>query len=265
MKRQFLGILTMFILLYCVCPVHAEKPFEGYWDQTTVTNVPMPGFKEDKTVKQRIFYKDGMMKMLDVESGEYSIFRFDKGLIWTVKPSEKTYQEMKFSDIEEQMDKAKEAMSKMQDEMKNMPPEQRKMMEKMMGAAMRDTDEGKGFDIKVVATQETKTINGHKCRRVNMIMDNEVISILWLTDKYNLGSNFSKMYQQMNKMQGNLSGDVEKLKGFTILSISSVDLGNGSKVKSETSVVKIVPQSVPDAEFSLPRGLKKIEMKMDWD
>ena len=265
MKKQFIVTMMLVVLAYCLVPLYAESPFEGYWDQTTVTDVPVPGLKGEQTIKQRIFFKNGMMKMLDLETEEYTIFRLDKELVWTVKPSEKTYQEMKFSDLEGQMDEAKKQMARMREEMKNMPPEQRKMMEKMMGSSMLGMDDEEPLEMKIVATDETKTINGHKCRRFNMMMGNEVVSIMWLTNKYNLGNDYMNMYKRMNKLGGKLSGDMDKIDGFAIQSISTVDVGGGKKIHSETSVVKIVPQSIPDSEFALPRGLKKIEMKMDWN
>jgi len=257
-KRSVCSILIVLLLLP-LSIIEAKATFEGFWDQTTIVNTPAPGLKGEKTIKQRVFYKNGKMKMLNIETGEYSIYRFDKELVWQVNPAKKTYQEMTFADMEASMARSKDAMADMREKMKDMPPQQRKMMKKMMGSLGNNEP----MSIKIVETKETKTINAHKCRKVKMIMGEDAVVIMWLTNKYDLGDEFVHLYKRMNMLKGDLPKNVSKLRGFAIQSISSIGLGNGKKMMSETSVLRIVPKKIPLADFSLPRGYKKMKFQMN--
>ena len=69
-----------------------------------------------------------------------------------------------------------------------------------------------------------------------------------------------KIYQKMGLIKGKISGNT-KLKGFPIFTKMEMDTGMG-KMNVETTTTKIVPSSIPDKEFELPKGYKKIETNM---
>jgi len=241
----------------------AQKAFEGYWEQTTTSKTPMKRTNEAEEVKnQKVFYKPGMMKIVELEEQDIIIIRLDKELSWYIDKKEVTYTEMKFSDVEEGMNQAKESMKQMQEQMKNMSPEERKMMEQMMGSKMaKMMGAGEGPQLSVKKTGEIQTVNGYKCNKVLLNSENEPLMTFWMTDKYQLGNEFMETYRKMGFFDSYIPAEMKEMKGFPIKTEMSMNTGFGN-VETMTIVNKIVPQSVSTSEFELPKGLKKREMPM---
>ena len=258
---QVLFVIVIVLAIF-IGQSEAQKLFEGYWEQTMNSKSTIPGTPANNIEKQKVFYKTGKMKMVNLEKDEIMIIRVDKELAWNIDKKKGTYTEMKFADMQEGMKQVGDAMKKKQSEMKDMPPEQRAMMEKYMGKKMMGMmgDEG-GMKISFKKTNETRTINGYKCYKVLYITNEEPLMEMWMTDKYQLGSEFIHLYKKMGMLKGELPEEAKNIKGFAIQSVVNMDLGMG-KMESVTTVDKIVPQSISDSEFELPNGLKKIEMPM---
>jgi len=234
----------------------AQKIFEGYWQQTTLTNSPLIPTEKNQKTEQQVFYKKGKMKFVDQTKGTIMIMRLDKELSWTIDKAEGTYSEMKFEEMQESM---KNARQEMQEGLKNMSPEERQMMEKMLGKKMSGMfGEDGAMKIDVKKTNEKKTINGYSCQKAIYLMNNEPLLDFWLTDKYQLGSEFLEAYEKMGILKGDFSDVQKNFQGFPIQSEMSLDTGMG-KTETVTTVTKIVEQSVADSEFELPKGLKKVE------
>ncbi|MBD3287766.1 hypothetical protein GF337_03090 [candidate division KSB1 bacterium] len=261
LKNLRIFIIAFIGILLLGSQIYAQETFEGYWEQTTKSNSPYQTFSKSKGDEaQRVYYKNGKMKIEDKDGGNVVIMRLDKEVTWMIDKKKGVYTEMTMSDMKAQMNKANEAMQKMQKQMEDMPPEQRKMMEKMMGDKMKSMASGEGMNITVKKTDETKTINGYNCRKIVYYSGDEPIMDIWLTDKYQLGSEFVKSYAQMGLIKGDLSEATKNMKGFPIKSEMQMDAGMGKKIESTTTVTKIVPTSVSDSQFELPKGLKKTEM-----
>jgi len=257
-------LLIAFVAIFLFSNIiFAQKTFEGYWLQTTKSNSPYDENSEgEEESTQRVYYKNGKMKIEDQERGEIVIIRMDKEVTWMINKEKGTYNEMHMAEMKAQMAKADEAMKQMQEQFKNMPPEQRKMMEQMMGDNIKNMASGEGLKISVKKTNERKKINGYDCHKVVFYSGDQPMMDIWLTDKYNLGDAFAKSYAQLGLIKGDLSDATKNMKGFPIRSETKMDAGMGKKIESTTTVTKIVPTSVSDSEFELPKGLKKTEMEM---
>lgn len=257
-------MLLMLILTMISSTAFAGKTFEGYWEQTSITTSTMPMQDKEEREKQVIHYKQGKMKIHDVDEGELTIFRFDKGLMWEIDLNSKTYNEVTFAEMQAQMDQAKESMKEIQGELDSMSPEQRKMMEQMMGdrlKSMLGDDGGMQMEITAEYTGEKKTINGYSCKKVKYYMNGEPFTTVWLTDKYHLGHDLMDIYQKMGLVKGELSESVRKVRGFPIESDFKMQTGMGD-IETKTTVTKIVTKSLSDSEFALPKGLKRSKERM---
>jgi hypothetical protein len=257
-------MFLMLILTMVSSAAFAGKVFEGYWEQTSVTKSTMPMQPEEETEKQVIHYKQGKMKIHDVDEGKVTIFRFDKELMWEIDLNRKSYSEVTFAGMQAQVDQAKESMKELQGELDAMSPEQRKMMEKMMGKKLKSMlgDDG-GMQMSITAEYlgEKKTINGYACKKVQYYMNGEPFTTVWLTDKYYLEHDFMDVYHKMGMVKGEFSESVRKVRGFPIESDFKMKTGMGD-IETRTTVTKIVTQSVPDSEFALPKGLKQSKKRM---
>jgi hypothetical protein len=265
MKNHSIKVTIFFLVMFFVLSVinvnvFAQKKFEGYWESITKSNSTMAMVPKKDNEKQKSFYKSGKMKNLNLTDNKTMIFRFDKGLTWEINHNDKTYYEMTFEQMQAGM---KNAKNKMAEAMKDMDPQQKEMMKKMMGNKMGsmfgDSDTPM---ISFKNTSKKKTIKGYNCTLVLMYLGKDPMMEMWMTDKYNLGNDFVKIYQKMGVIKGNIPKN-SKLKGFPILTKTKIDMGMG-KMESETTVTKIVKTSVSDKEFELPKGYKRLENKMDF-
>jgi len=251
------SLIAMFSFMGLINNASAQKLFQGYWESETIQSSTMPMQQGKKIEKEKTFFKKGKMKVVDFTNNEIMIFRFDKGLIWTIDTKDKTYEEVTFEQMENSMKNAKAEISK---QMQKMSPEEKEMMEKMMGGKMGAMFGGKPLSIEFKSTGQKKTIKGHRCEQVMMYMGDDPMMEFWMSSKYSLGDDFLKIYQKMGLIKGKISGNT-KLKGFPIFTKMEMDTGMG-KMNVETTTTKIVPSSIPDKEFELPKGYKKIETNM---
>ena len=254
MNRLIKCMLLFALLLVTVtCQSNAQKIFEGSWIQTSETKSSVPGAPAQDVKKQQVFFKADKMKTVDLNTGDMMILRLDKELMWNVNKAKGTYTEVKFSEVQS-------GMKEMQAEMKKMSAEERKMMKKMMGGKMNSImgEEGK-MNISIKKTGERKTIGGFKCKKYVYYLDNDPMVDFWMTDKYQLGSEFVEVYQKMGMFKGNITEESKKMKGFPIQTHSKIETGMG-KFESVVTVTKITPKSISNSEFNLPKGLKKQSM-----
>jgi hypothetical protein len=255
MKRAVV-FLVLTVMTGCLLSnlLMAKENFVGYWEQTKTTQSTMQGQPGNQVENEIVYYKAGKMKIVNKEKNVIMILRVDLELFWHINLSQKSYTEMKFSDIETSMNNAKNAMA---EQMKNMTPEQHQMMEKMMGGktnTMPAADNGPTITFQLLNDQ--KTVSGVNCKKVLMLMDAKPLLTMWMTDNYSLGTEYLESYKKLGLVKGNFSDDIKKVTGFPMLSELRMDTGFG-KVESSTLVTKVVTQAISDNDFALPSGLKK--------
>ena len=248
-------LVLLFVMSVSHFELYAQKKFEGYWQVETITKSTLPMQPAKKIEQQKNFYKNGKMKTVNLTDKKTTIFRFDKGLAWTIDHKNKTYYEMFFDQMGMGM---KNAMS---ESMKDMDHEEKEMMKKMMGNKAGSLFGNSGsLAISFEHTGKTRTIKGYKCHQVIMNLGGKPMMEMWLTNKYSLGDDFLKIYQKMGLIKGEIPKD-SKLKGFPIL--TKMDMGMG-KMETETTVTKIVKTKVSESEFEVPRGYKKLDNPIDF-
>ena len=253
------GLCVIAVVSFFIEPVCAD--FEGHWLQTTVSEseIPMAGKQTEKT-KQKVFYKPGMIKVIDLGEDGVTIIRMDKELVWDIDMEDSMYTEMTFAEMEKMSEEGKQQMARaraeMEEQMKDMSPEERAMMEKMMGSKMSkmlggDDDAG---ELSLKRTGKKEKISGHECQQVVVTIDDDPFVEMWVTDKYELGGELFTMYEKMNLFNFKPSEEMKKFKSFPMKTVFTMDMGMGT-MKNVTTVSEVVKTSVKDSEFQLPKGL----------
>ncbi|MDZ7263540.1 MAG: DUF4412 domain-containing protein [candidate division KSB1 bacterium] len=261
--RLAAGLLSLaFVMVLFNDNALAQKRFEGFWEQQSTRSSNLRGQPPSVIENEKVFYKPGKMKLDNLSTGKIMIIRLDKELMWNLDSKNKTYSEMTFAEMEQSMAQAQSAMK---EQMNQMDPEQRKMMEKMMGKKMSDMfgSEG-GMEISLKRSGKKQQIMGYECEQVFMYMNNEPLLEMWMTEKYDLGTEFLELYHRMGLMKGKLSDDARKIHGISLLTKTAFDTGMG-KLETTTKVTRIVPTSVSDSEFEVPRGYTKQKLGFDFD
>jgi hypothetical protein len=238
----------------------AQKQFEGYLEQTTIRTSNMPMQPPKVTENEKVFYKSGKFKSMNLTTKKAMIYRFDKELMWTIDHDDKSYTEVTFAQMQEGMQKMRTAMKQ---EMKDVSPEERKMMEKFMGKKLGKMFSGddQSLEITVKRTGKTKKILDDNCELIFLNLNDDPMMEIWITDKYSMGNDFLEVYQKMGFMKGKLSDDAKKIQGIPLATKMTIDMGMG-KMESESTVTKLVETSVSDSEFEVPNDYKKKESGM---
>lgn len=261
--RLVAGLLSLVLILFCFNDASlAQKRFEGYWEQQATRVSNLFGQPSTVTENEKVFYKSGKMKLANLSTGKIIIIRLDKELMWNLDSKTKVYSEITFAEMEQNMAQAQSAMK---EQMKSMDPEQRKMMEKMMGKKMSGMSGAEGgMDITIKRSGKKQRVMDYDCEQVIMFLNNEPLLEMWMTDKYDLGTEFLELYHRMGLMKGKLSDEAKKIRGIALLTKTAFDAGMG-KMESTTKVTKIVPAAVADSEFEVPRSYTKQKQGFEFD
>ena len=261
-------VVTFVFAVSSIVTASVHAGFEGYWLQTSVSesDVPMAG-KRSETEEQKILYRSGMMKTIDLDTGRMTILRMDKGLMWEVDPEDSTYTEITFAEMEEMAAEGKERMAKakaeMEAQMEDMSPEEQKLMEKLMGgkmAALMGAEEG-SVELSVRRTGEKEKIGGYTCERTIVTANDDPFVEMWVTDEFDLGGQLFAFYEKMNLFKHEPTEELEQFKGFPMKTVFTMDMGMGT-VKNVSTVTKVVETSLKNSDFDLPKGLRKEKSRM---
>jgi hypothetical protein len=231
--KRWLLLAVMSAFLFGASGAHADL----YWESEQVTK-GAPG-QADGTRIVKNYYTSRASR---IETGDCKvmIMDLDKMTMVHLNPADKTYTE---SNMEEfggprnmpGMDKA----------------QQKKMMESMMQS------------MQVTPTNETKTINGYKCRK-HMVSVMMVNSEYWLSKDVKgyeelkaIGAKMAKSFEKNPMLkQMNIAGMMDKLDGFPVQTVSQVMRGTITN-----TLVKIEKKSLGDDLFKVPAGytMKKMQ------
>lgn len=223
--------------------------------------------KRSETTEQKVFFKPGMMKIVDLSAGRLTILRMDKEIMWEVDSEESTYTEITFAEMEKASTEAKEeitkARSKMAEELKDMSPEERQMVEKMMGSkmALLMGAEEEAVELSFKPTGEKETVGGYECKHIVMTLNDEPFVNMWVTETYDLGGELFNFYKKMNVFKYEPTKEMKEFKGFPMKTVTSMNMGMGT-VTNTTTVSKVIKTSLKNSEFDLPKGLKRQDRKM---
>lgn len=239
MKRLMMVVLTAVF-------VAAGYGQGMYWEST----VTISG-QDQKEKLMKTFYLPKKMKTTSEGELEYMLTRIDQEKLYTVNPTDKTYTETTFVQLEAAGKQMEAQMKKLQEQMKDMPAEQRAMMEKMLGA---NTPGKAEVTYDVIKTAERKAISGFACTRYSMTQDKKEIASIWATqDVAGFATMRQDMIEQLSRMSTlkGLSQAMTKVEGFPI----EMNMAMGVK----TLVTKIERRAIAASEFEIPPGFTKVE------
>lgn len=138
---------------------------------TTLTTTNQFG---DSGGTDTVYIADGMVRV-DNNQGGYMLFDSGERTMTMVEPDQKTYMVMTEESLRSMGNAVQQAMQQLESQMANMPPEQREQMRRMMKERMGGMMDAGGQAAKpeIVNTGETKTVAGHDCRVVRIMVDGD--------------------------------------------------------------------------------------------
>ncbi len=176
----------------------------------------------------------------DIEESSI-IVRLDLNKIYTIDHSKKTYSEI---DLPVEINKS-------------FPPEAKQMMELM---------QIKSLSIK--ETTDIQTIRGWLCQKFLVEVEISMMEMslpmkmeIWTSRDLGIDLSayriFSGAILSINPFTKNLSEAFEKIEGYPVLRISSMNI-MGTETKEREEVVSVEKKDVPAKTFNLPKGYEKI-------
>jgi hypothetical protein len=172
------------------------------------------------------------------------------------------------------------AREQMEEAMKEMPPDQRKSVEDLLqqmrssNASPPSQPAAKRPTVKVEPTAETATIAGQQATKIMVYADGKPYQEVWLAKGLTLKADLD--LKRLRGLQAQLTQAImadipgrqaveedptyEQLleQGYPI---KIVELGEGGEPESVTEVVRIDKRDIPDREFQVPEGYRRIDLR----
>jgi hypothetical protein len=219
------------------------------------------GRQMGKEEHQKTYFTADKMKTIQ-DGGKITIIRLDKGLIWNIDGSKKTYTEMTFKGMKES---AQQAMKLMEDSMANIPPEQRKLMEQFKPHSHGP----KKPKTTLERTGKMKDVSGYKCELI-VGSTRTTRTELWATkqveyskDAKNFFEALSSVFSEFPSFQEESFIDDSLIElGFFPIETKKTSTGDPRGFSSTSIITKIEHKEFNDSEFELPEGLKKVNAGM---
>ena len=224
-KWQFVVMVALMLLVVGAPSVHADL----YWETEQVTQ-GVQGQPPGPTIMKH--YYTSKASRTDLGDGKIMITDFDTKTVYQVDPATKTYGVMNLNE----MGGAKE--------MEGMSAEDRKMMEAMMGS------------MKISPTNETKTINGYKCRKylMNFMMTSGEYwvskDVKGLDELKSIAEKTRTLYEGNPMLkQMNMTAMMDQMDGFPVQTVTQVMGGTITN-----TLVRIEQKSLSGDLFRVPSG-----------
>jgi hypothetical protein len=171
------------------------------------------------------------------------------------------------------------AREQMEEAMKEMPPDQRKTMEELLQqmrsatAPVPSQAASKRPEVKVVQTAETAMLAGHTAAKMMVYADGKPYQEMWIAKGLTLKADLD--LKRLRSLQGKLMQAImtdlpsrqpveddpayERLleQGYPM---KIVELGEGGEPESVTEVVRIEKRDIPEREFQVPEGYRRIDL-----
>jgi hypothetical protein len=171
------------------------------------------------------------------------------------------------------------AREQMEEAMKEMPPDQRKSAEDLLqqmrssNAPSLSQPAAKRPTVKVEPTTETATIAGQQATKIMVYADGKPYQEVWLAKGLTLKADLD--LKRLRGLQAQLTQAimadipnrqaVEEDPAYEQLleqgyPIKIVELGEGGEPESVTEVVRLDKRDIPDREFQVPEGYRRIDL-----
>jgi len=255
MKSTLLRIAGLLVLtLTVILSVGAQGL---YWESTTTAM----GMQQTS----QTYYLPKMFKSVGagMAGNAVMVFRLDKSLMYEIHPTEKTYSEITFAELEAAMKgmtgQLDEKMAEMKKQMEGLPPEQRKMMEQMMGSKMPGMAGAQG-SMEVTNTGQSQRVGGYTCSKFVIKQGANEVATVWATREV---SGFESMRNDFSEFSKRLA--INNIASAMAEAMKKVD---GFPIQTETSqgmkqvVTKVEKRSIAASEFEVPAGYTKVKSEM---
>lgn len=263
MKRNFKRVLAIgYSLLAAViagffCLFGPNVYADMYIESKTTHNAPDQAGLEEL---EKAYVTADKMKIV-LSDGEIVIFRLDKGLMWNIDSSSKTYAETTFKEMKES---AQQSIKDIKEALAKMSPEERKEMEQFMP----QLDISKKTEVRMEKTGEKRDVSGYKCELIIATADT-ARSEMWVTEQIKYDKDAKKFFEAMSSVFSDIPTFQETASMYqTLTKIEGVPMETkttvimGSESYSSTSIVsKVEQKKFNDSEFELPAGLKKVTLE----
>jgi Domain of unknown function (DUF4412) len=172
------------------------------------------------------------------------------------------------------------ARQQMEEAMKAMPPDQRKPMEDLLqqmrgaNASSPSPPAAKQPAVKVEQTAETATFAGHQATKIMVYADGKPYQEVWLVKGLTMKADLDlkRLRGIQAKLTQAIMADlpsrqaVEEDPAYGQLleqgfPIKIVELGEGGEPESVTEVVRIDKRDIPEREFQVPEGYRRIDLR----
>jgi hypothetical protein len=172
------------------------------------------------------------------------------------------------------------ARAQMEESMKEMPPDQRKSVEDLLqqmrgsNASSPSPPTAKRPVVKVEPTVETATIAGHQAMKIMVYADGKPYQEVWLAKGMTLKADLD--LKRLRGLQTQLTQAimaelpnrqaVEEDPAYEQLleqgyPIKIVELGESGEPESVTEVVRLDKRDIPEREFQIPEGYRRIDIR----
>jgi len=232
--------------------------------------------------KKKIYIKENMMKIHNLKSGKQSIILLDKKVVWNIDPTKQMYASTNFLNIEmvqrrqefrgtqfaPMMEGAMRSSQRgLMDSLDWMPNERKSFMQDRMSqqiGIMRNmqgnmpTDPAKSV-VETLYTDDSKTINGYNCYKVQILENKKPVVTSWLTNDITLPDSFRRFDDVLLFFKSKVSAELKKIKGFPIKETSLVVFDGLDKIQRTREVTKYVEKYIKESEFKPPAGYMKVD------
>ncbi len=238
-----------------------------------------------KTTHQRLYQKDNMLRLEEVESGVITLIRLDKQLIFRLDPTDNTYTEMDFNTVQMQLSQAEMSARKRQPQVENaqdsvkkkmidaMPAEQRSFASQIMSAQMNKmrssmtgqtgTNTSSGI-AEVKLTSDTKTILGHTAKRIKIVQVTQgklkKVLEVWVNTELTPGNYLTDFIGKFGMFNTDVLTQLKKIEGLPLELKYRVQLGEQSGNLKGITVTKLEQKEIPFESFEVPASFKKLDI-----
>jgi len=267
---------AMLVLLLLPLPAFAGAVFE--MEMTDHTKSP-PQVRQVSTLVQG---KDLKMELSEAQGPAKSgmIFHGERQEIVVLDHGDKQYLVLDKAALQSLAGTVDAAMQQLDSMLQNLPPEQRAQMEQMMKGKLGQAGKSEGEQPELKATGETKSIDGHACRKFEVLREGRKVREMWVTDWSNVeggaeaieafeavGAFFQELLDSMPNLGKAMGGqalldssDLQYMQELNGVPLVSTELGRDGAVTVETRLRSSKRSSVEAAAFEPPAGYTKQEM-----
>jgi hypothetical protein len=280
LKKTKIGLLTISSLVCLLGIARADI----YCEREVTTNFQADtGGNVSKVTHERVYIRDKMLKIEEIETGKLTIVRLDDDMVLKTDPVAKTFNQSSLQAIKLALTQEKMASSKRKPQVglgqeavkkqliQSMPVEQRSIMEEMMMSQMSkmresmadktESDESVG-KAELNVTLDTKTILGYNTNRIKVVQPvgskRKKITEMWLTTQIEPQNYLTDFVEALDIFNADVIEELKKAVGFPLQMKYRVQKGTLANNLQTVKVTKLQIRELPAMDFEVPSDYKPI-------